>query len=285
MVPKEKRYETRFDDYKHGWVRGSRIRGPSHDELRRIGDSADDLAFDPYGFLAISPKHPKPYVFVVTSLVIRRQFYHGFPSRYLLPIMGMLPNLRSLTYEPVHSTRNRSRESDNMNLLDFAISGPWGQKLKQVSIFQSSHRRIEWVPNIYTLLARARLLGERSQNLEELHAAFFIDASSFFDGYYGDVFGDQQPLRWMELRCLSLTSELLRGMPIIDGYTKANTLMETAGLAAQGMPQLEVMELWQTSDHSATLFRYKRRSAVDGKPLVELKSSWGLRLHFETEMA
>lgn len=111
MVPKEKRHNTRFDDHKHGWVRGSRVTEPRSDEVRRVADAGEHLRFVPYGRVAIPPGQPTPHALVVTSLVVRRQFYHNFPSRYLLPMMRLLPNLVHFKYEPVHNN-NRSEWED-----------------------------------------------------------------------------------------------------------------------------------------------------------------------------
>lgn len=135
-------------------------------------------------------------------------------------------------------------------------------------------------------MARISLLREHSQNLEEVHVAFFIDASVFFGGPSDEGgFWNCLPMMWYRLRCLSLTSDYLRGVPVLASSADANKLFEAAADGASRMPQLEIMELWHAGERSATLFRYKRRSAMDGVPLVELKSSWGLRLQPEVELA
>jgi len=52
-------------------------------------------------------------------------------------------------------------------------------------------------------------------------------------------------------------------------------LVRAAAAAAQRMPQLEVMELWNGGEGHSCIFRYERRA---GRPRIQLLSTWGGQL-------
>ena len=85
-------------------------------------------------------------------------------------------------------------------------------------------------PSVGTALAKASLC------LEQLSAAFLVDAKDFFQAY-------QPGWIWKDLVSLALTSRLVNSTEHLTKYI--NNMLYAAGVAARNMPKLQTMKIWQ----------------------------------------
>jgi hypothetical protein len=143
---------------------------------------------------------------------------------------------------------------------------------------------------------RSCLLNSLSHNLEELHVAYLYDAEHFFVDL--DTWPKVAPTTWTRMTRISFTSELLvynkfpldadakwytpddevRIQPDWQVLYDMGKLLMAAARAAQRMPRLEVMELWNTCARASTIFRYRRQpEGQTDPPRIELNSSWNAR--------
>lgn len=107
-------------------------------------------------------------------------------------------------------------------------------------------------------------LSKSSRFLENLSAAFLVDAEDFFTNLRPINEQNFSVISWENLRKLALTSRLLH---LDIGRGKINKLLMAAGRAAAFMPKLEVMEIWNGGEGNACLFRYSNNAG-------ELKITW-----------
>lgn len=114
-------------------------------------------------------------------------------------------------------------------------------------------------PSVGTALAKASLC------LEQLSAAFLVDAKDFFQAY-------QPGWIWKDLVSLALTSRLLNSTGDVGDI---NNMLHAAGVAARSMPKLQTMEIWNGEKGNACVFRYM---IADGFPILTWRSVWDLRL-------
>jgi hypothetical protein len=114
-------------------------------------------------------------------------------------------------------------------------------------------------PSVGTALAKASLC------LEQLSAAFLVDAKDFFQAY-------QPGWIWKDLVSLALTSRLLKST---EDAANVNNMLHAAGVAARNMPKLQTMEIWNGEKENACVFRYVM---VDGFPTITWQSVWDLQL-------
>jgi len=114
-----------------------------------------------------------------------------------------------------------------------------------------------------------RALSGASRFLENLSAAFLVDAEDFFANLWPTKEQNSNVIPWENLRKLALTSRLLH--PEI-GRGKINKLLMAAGRAAAFMPKLEVMEIWNGGEGHACLFRYSNDA---GEPKITWACNWG----------
>ncbi len=118
-----------------------------------------------------------------------------------------------------------------------------------------------------------RALSKSSRFLENLSAAFLVDAKDFFANLWPSTGQNSNVLPWEYLRKLALTSRLLH--PEI-GRRKIDNLLMAAGRAAAFMPKLEVMEIWNGGEEHACLFRYDA-----GEPKITWACNWGSHVQLD----
>lgn len=113
-------------------------------------------------------------------------------------------------------------------------------------------------PDVSLAVARASL------GIKHLSASFIVDARDFFltDG------------TWPNLTTLALTSRLLAPDAKQDGI---DGMLKAAAAAAERMPSLETMEIWNGREGVAGLFRYRssRRGRTAG---ITWRGTWDLYL-------
>ncbi len=114
----------------------------------------------------------------------------------------------------------------------------------------------------------SRKLAEASLGLQHLSAAFITDACQFWEVRQPDWV-------WESLLTLSLTSRDL----VSHGHPNdINDLLCSSAEAIKKMPRIQIMELWNSAQGHAAVFRYKS-SMRGGYASIEWKGSW--RLEFE----
>ncbi|KAI9151713.1 hypothetical protein HJFPF1_08922 [Paramyrothecium foliicola] len=77
-------------------------------------------------------------------------------------------------------------------------------------------------------------------------------------------------VEWANLESLALTSILLN--PYLE-MKMMNLLLQIAAEAAERMPKLKIMELWNQDENLACVFRYRREGPF-GQPSIHLASTW-----------
>lgn len=282
------------DDPSHHWQDGRQIEQIPLDAKTRVFGRPSGLCFDLdapivqrlQGQLPGQPRAGRvglPKVSVVESLVIRRQFHRAFSvSRVLCRIFEGLTRLANFTYEPwrrptiqVGAVWGGEHTLAIYNMLRFK------RTLKTVSIFEnfddvfySQHlaglEPYRYSNDVYQFLALA------SRHMEELYAANNCDARDFFRHFWPTVTPESNGFMvWPNLKNLSLTSMSLEP----DFY---NLLITTAAKAAERMPRLEVMEIWNYGDGEACIFRFERS---ESHAEIELKSTWPAAVSASAEAA
>lgn len=254
----------------HCWKDGKQVkRIPTAGAKYRLFGSG--LRFD-YTLPSVRRLHMRlPKVSVVTSFIIRRQFPRMIRASKSLHLMiTSLTRLGSLTLEPWRGPTTEHLKFQSWHLAFMALESFKARRktLKKVSIFEShdeifrhgpSNRKSERWP--------AACLARRSHHLEELYVANKMDAVDFFYAFH--PLAPPAHRRWMvwkDLKNLSLTTRKL-----VPGGTNAIILM--AARAAERMPRLEVMELWNYwgSTGMAGIFRYRREET---RATIELLGTW-----------
>ena len=223
---------------------------------------------------------------VVTELIVRRQYYRWIdPAVFGQLIAESFTSLQHLRHE--FATALRSEYQVDEPMLSFVIARlradyilllealPW--TLRRLNIFQDCNPaplRIpftsnEWMDYYGTLFLR------RSQFLEHLSIAFFVDAenslSSFASSPGSDFRTPTVPDSWPNLRTLSLTSSslLLKHGP----SEKLIGLLELVAKALLRMPKLEMLEIWQGVEGEGCIFRYEDARDQDIDPVIRFMSS------------
>jgi hypothetical protein len=120
-----------------------------------------------------------------------------------------------------------------------------------------------------------KALSKSSRFLENLSAAFLVDAEDFFANLWPTNEKNSNVIPWENLRTLALTSRLLH--PEI-GRRKIDKLLMAAGRAAAFMPKLEVMEIWNGGEGHACIFRYRYDA---GEPKITWESNWGSNVQLD----
>lgn len=265
--------KKRHHDCAHGWKKGRQTRRPSDDAKMRVFGHPSGLKFD---LRASSARKMRtlPKVRVIKSLVIRRQFYRAFSvAKALQPIIQCLTQLEDFIYEPWRGidTKGHSGRAirDMEHHLLFLDVFKYRRSLIRVSIFED----LNYVFHRGRERERCTLLGEdlarSSRNFEELHASLNVDAKDFFHAFWpGQGPKEKKGVEWKNLKYLSLTSHSLNPWD-------CDQLVWTAAAAAQRMPQLEIMELWNGGEGYLCIFRYERRV---NRPRIQLLSTWGGQL-------
>ncbi|KAI1105095.1 hypothetical protein F4804DRAFT_351209 [Jackrogersella minutella] len=225
-----------------------------------------------------------PKVHVVTTFLVRRQYFRRIPTTAMEKMLESLVGLQHVIYEPggerLYLHQPVEDETGYRRVFDGSIPG----KLKQLTIYedcdQDSKRNVDFLyvfrehhgwPQ-YRTPELGLSLSRRSRNLEHLSISFLIDAVDFFIPL-------QPPMTeitnwiWPELRTIALTSKLMcsnRPEEELDGF------LRIVGIVARNMPRLQVMELWNgEGDTDGCVFRYCYDERV---ATITWMSTWGAEL-------
>jgi len=294
-----------LDSRRHSWMNGRQTlarRTPAEREgiLARLFGDYEGLRFDMrIGVTRTNIPEESgrnrglPPVPLIKSFLIRRQFYRLFSvSKALGPILTAMPELENLRYEswdtPMESNHG-IRALQNRVLIGYILSRK--SKLKAISIHGSTSRVYHGNPRLYdprTLMPRdvsdrvtlGKALAKSTMNLQMIHGARNVEAEGFFHAFWPYDPNDETPTiptpaqpgllpTWQNLGRLSLTSTRLNPRDI-------NWLLMAAGSAAQQMPVLVIMELWNYDPTSRCVFRYESHNAPEdtNRPEIEIMVSW-----------
>ncbi len=262
--------EKSYHDLAHGWRNGVQRHRPRYDAKMRVFGDLKGLKFDLRAPSARKMNRTLPKVRVIKELIIRRQFYRAFSvANALQPIIKSCTQLQFLSYEVWRGINKKGYSGratrDIEHHILFGDVFKYRQSLRRVSIFEdftcALHGSKKRVRN--PLLGKA--LARSSRNFTDLHAAFNVDARDFFYAFCPRQDPkEKKGMEWKNLKCLSLTSRFLNP----SGYDR---LIQLAAAAAQRMPQLECMEIWNGERGRACVFRYQRWVE---RARISLLSTW-----------
>ncbi|KAI9924243.1 hypothetical protein MW887_007193 [Aspergillus wentii] len=245
----------------HGWHNGQRKTVPTSKEIMRL--------FGRYINLKYGQALPK--VDVVTSFLIRRQSRRQFSPYAVHKLIEGLPNLEYLHYEPWRSPMESEQERiDAGNALVFLSHS---DTIKCLTLFEDFNENFnlrfsqdyrDYNPSRRTFWTLGDALALACFTLERLSASFLVDAKQFFGGCIPG---------WtaFNLVSLALTSQTLHST---ENPVKINDLLNQAGIAAQKMPKLKTMEIWNGGRGHGCIFGYY---VTDSSTTLSWKASWGLK--------
>ena len=268
----------------HGWKDGKQVKKiPLNAKYRAFGFG---LRFD-YTLPSVRRLRMRlPKVSVVASLVIRRQFARTIAARKALdPMVRSLTQLSSFMYEPWRGPTSTYQERQDWQHAFLARGALKARRktLKKVTIFEN-HDEIFYQPPSNGRSQRrtdnsfSYDLARSSHNLEELYVANNIDAFRFFYAFHPRAPpGQRRWMVWKNMKYLSLTTQHLS--PEDNGL-----VLLMAARAAERMPKLEIMELWNCWSRRgiACVFRFRRGET---EASIELVSTWPAGLPAETKTA
>ena len=128
-----------------------------------------------------------------------------------------------------------------------------------------------------TVTAELAIASAKLPCLEHLSASFLVDARHFFPVVVSLA---GAPGSWAKLASLTLTSQLLAPD---QSAARINDLLGTAAAAAERLPALESMELWNGKEGLACVFQYQdlapsSSSSSTGPPRITWRATWDVEL-------
>ncbi|KAI0853174.1 hypothetical protein F5Y00DRAFT_133950 [Daldinia vernicosa] len=184
-----------------------------------------------------------PKVDIVTTFLLRRQYYSHVSSDRIAQIFGSMTGLERIIYEPPERKDGSTDPWQGQRhwlLSDYSFA----QTLRQLTIFEDSFHRNAFATSNQTDSTNspeiAMTLLRESRNLEHLSASFVVDAKDFFRPFWPST-PTSTDRSWNKLKTLALTSNLLNPY---QSSAEVNDLLYAAGMAARNMPALRVMEIW-----------------------------------------
>ncbi|KAK8079637.1 hypothetical protein PG997_007455 [Apiospora hydei] len=284
----------------HGWAKGRRNCLATEAECLRVLGSGLEVESRAS---SLRPAPALPTVPIVSSFLIRRQFYRRFAAVGCLDhIMAALPNLTTFRYEPwrpfpTASGKDARRQIQHYRDLVRLLSER--PKVTKVCIYEDSDDfdRIMSHPDGRTIPRRERdahigtILASASRGWKEAYLAFMVDAADFYHEFWSETIAAAatgsssspsltaplllSPPQWENLTDLFLTSDQLQ-----SGGGMA-PLLNAAARAAMAMPKLNELALWTAEAGSAYVFRYST-TIYGEQPGIALASTWHARLRPET---
>lgn len=284
---------SKLTDRFHGWKRGRR-------KLPGLGAKKRLFGARPLGlnFRSVpSPPENKPLRFPrvekVTRLTISRQYYRIIGTDVLGKLFKeSFPRLWCFRHEQWRGVDDGSRNDWVIGTSKAKTTIEYGPKLTGCSIgycdmllnhmpkrlrhlhlFEDFNLVLHKRTSISGLPIDASLgwaLSKSSRGLETLTASFIVDAIDFFHeflpGRPRPSTGTRRP--WKKLRRLALTSAALD--PKLP-TRRIQELLIAAGRAAQRMPSLKLIEIWNGGLGYGCFFRY---AATDGVATLTWQCSW-----------
>ncbi|KAK8029173.1 amine oxidase [Apiospora marii] len=212
-----------YDDRWHGWDRGARRAwAATRGECLRVLGGGLKIQLDD------GARNALPAVPIVSSFLIRRQFYRRFEAVGCLDlILAALPNLRRFRYEPWGALPSSIWPSDPQRQLEhygrlMQILGRCCPRLDQVSLYEDFEdlRGLLRLPltekpqdAFVGSVGVGALMADTSQRWKTAHLSFLVEAFGFFNSFWPGVPAEDRIFprrpRWDDLLQLCLTSDLL----------------------------------------------------------------------------
>lgn len=101
-------------------------------------------------------------------------------------------------------------------------------------------------------MSLARALRNFSLNLIWLSVSYLIDAEDFFEPFFAPQRGSAEDITWAQLESVCLTSNILTS----NSQSRINRLLLAAARAAQRMPKLRTLEIWNGAAQKGAIFCY-----------------------------
>ncbi|KAK1722529.1 uncharacterized protein BDZ83DRAFT_783427 [Colletotrichum acutatum] len=211
---------------------------------------------------------------IVKEFSIRDELYRSLSAGAIRFLLLSLDNLETIKYTSWRGIDRRDRyQRDRANV---ALLESLPPTAKSVSSREARHDKFHGPfdePGPSRDIARVAVLA--CFHLVSFSSLSVLDAMHFFN----EVIQLSMPPmmeyldRWSSLEAVALTSPFLNSK-LDEAYTQG--LLQQAAAAAMHLPNLKVMELWQTWKPAAILFRYE----VSGHTVeVSYGASWDLKLH------
>ncbi|KAL7930176.1 hypothetical protein V8C35DRAFT_330726 [Trichoderma chlorosporum] len=259
------------DDPDHGWKDGKLMEKHNRAD---ICDTRGHLIF-------ASLQAPMPLSVstarVVTRLVIRRTTRRFITNCAIKEMLWRLPNLRHFTYEhwgPVSRFGQAYMYCNTDNQRIFSKCLP--KTLKTINWFEDFNEEINRI--YYEDVSSSELLrissarqaassglAHRSVWLEQVTGCYSVDAVPFFKAA-------RVLWTWSVLTTLSLTCTLFTKPERQDEIV---ALLARIGMVAQGMSQLQTLDIWDGRRHHAAAFRHR---VTDGIITISWRGTWELNL-------
>ncbi|KAF6805375.1 hypothetical protein CMUS01_14626 [Colletotrichum musicola] len=249
-------------DRPHGWSHGRRTETPGISAFSRmhkfgIAGSITDL----------------PQVKIITGLLIRRQMRRTFSPDSLTSILRCLPQLETLHFECWKPMLCTQFGQGNLTMQ------PLSTRLKKLVLFEDfsedCNKAVEAhnpIPigqfGVHNLEAT---LAERSLGMESLSIFYLIGARRFFQA-------TKSHWVWSRLTSLSLTSPLSKRTQSFE----VTNLLVSAAAAAERMPALKTMQIWNGGRGHAYAFSCEVRELG---LTISWKGTWKLNLNLEVVQA
>ncbi|UKZ55506.1 hypothetical protein TrVGV298_009330 [Trichoderma virens] len=263
----------RIHDPRHGWVDGRQVSLATELAVQRL--------FRPIKLDSSFTSKPLPRVIGVTGFVIRRQLRRCISPAGLGAMLGALPSLKSMSYEPwaVHMNARSNGREHHLRDLRRALLHELSRGVTNLVVFEDSPKFYKVLPQYtpkeattFTInsIAIADGLGDafakKSCGMKHLAVSFMVDAQHIFRHC-------KPSWTWSQLKSVALTSQLLRDS--LDTHDKIGDLLCRAAALARQMPELETFVLWNGGKDNACAFIYR----VDGGDVsIAWRGTWRLEM-------
>ncbi|KAL7952290.1 hypothetical protein V8C34DRAFT_323869 [Trichoderma compactum] len=175
----------------------------------------------------------------------------SFFTHYVNCIMGSLPNLEFVTYEPLVPNIFTALGNENEQAVTRIIT-KMPSCIRRLQVFEDSIS-LGYVSDRDGSLGR--LVAEVSQDKEPevISMSFIIDAVNFFSDFRTpQISRPHWKLGWLNLTSIALTSAVISP----QRKAKIPPLLVSASRAARHMPKLEIMELYYITWNHGAIFTY-----------------------------
>ncbi|KAM0432968.1 hypothetical protein ACHAPT_004673 [Fusarium lateritium] len=191
-----------------------------------------------------------PIVSVVARFLVRRQQFREIFPASLGKMLSSLAGLEEVSCErwrclDAKDETSWCQSAKSAFVLDLPVS------VKTLSLYGDTASIFqEWSPKEVNSISLAEHLRNYGRHLENISVSFLIDAQDFFQPFSYPY--SECTTVWKNLETLSLTCRTLRS----SSTSHINKLLCAAARAANKMPKLRLLELWDGAEGKASVFRY-----------------------------
>ncbi|KAI6784760.1 uncharacterized protein J7T54_007853 [Emericellopsis cladophorae] len=201
-----------------------------------------------------------PQARIITDLNLDLASYRSIGRNVVWRLLREgLPSLVSLNHEQWLRLKppGQVRHDENfVETIDMRWPTPFPRRIQRLSLFSDADPRMHDAGPRPTSHHRAgRSLALASHNLSVLTCGFAADAAGFLHEFYEDRCRDlgAQVMRWENLTKLCLTAACFES----STCDEIPPLLSAAANAARHMPQLLILEMWNSGNGQAARFCYE----------------------------